>query len=146
MTNWRVREALPSDRPEIARMRHSLWPDSSMEEHLRELEMGLPEVNFVALDARGSLVGFVEAGLRSHAEGCDPSRPVGYVEGWFVCEEHRNRGAGASLIRAAEDWARGRGCVEMASDALIDNHTSQRAHEALGYEVVDRCVHFRKQL
>jgi len=34
----------------------------------------------------------------------------------------------------------------MASDALIDNDGSQRAHGALGFEVVDRCVHFRKQL
>jgi aminoglycoside 6'-N-acetyltransferase I len=34
----------------------------------------------------------------------------------------------------------------MASDALIDNIPSQRAHEALGYQVVDRCVHFRKLL
>jgi serine/threonine protein kinase len=34
----------------------------------------------------------------------------------------------------------------MASDAIIDNELSQRAHEALGYEVVDRCVHYRKRL
>jgi hypothetical protein len=33
----------------------------------------------------------------------------------------------------------------MASDALIDNE-AHRAHEALGFEVVDRCVHFRKEL
>jgi aminoglycoside 6'-N-acetyltransferase I len=33
----------------------------------------------------------------------------------------------------------------MASDALIDNDGSQPAHEALGFEVVDRCVHFRKE-
>jgi aminoglycoside 6'-N-acetyltransferase I len=132
-------------------MRHLLWPDSSAEEHLRELESGLPAVNFVAAsfvgdDERESLIGFVEAGLRSHADGCDPRHPVGYVEGWFVREEFRNRGVGRELIRAAEDWARAQGCVEMASDALIDNHVSQQAHGALGFEVVDRCVHYRKRL
>ena len=37
-------------------------------------------------------------------------------------------------------------CVEIASDATIDNELSQRAHEALGYQVVDRCVHYRKEL
>ena len=47
-------------------------------------------------------------------------------------------------MRAAEDWARAQGCVEMASDALIDNSESEKAHMALGFEVVDRCVHFRK--
>jgi hypothetical protein len=30
--------------------------------------------------------------------------------------------------------------------ALLDNEASQRAHSALGFEVVDRCVHFRKQI
>jgi hypothetical protein len=34
----------------------------------------------------------------------------------------------------------------MASDALIDNDGSQRAHAALGFEVVDQCVHLRKAL
>ena len=49
-------------------------------------------------------------------------------------------------MRSAEDWARAQGCLEMASDALIDNQASQRAHAALGFEVVDRCVNFRKAL
>src|SRR5260221_10595408 len=75
-----------------------------------------------------------------------PSRPVGYVEGWFVAQEYRRQGVGAKLLAAAEDWARSHGCVEMASDTWIDNDVSQRAHEALGFEVVDRFVHYRKNL
>jgi aminoglycoside 6'-N-acetyltransferase I len=47
---------------------------------------------------------------------------------------------------AAEDWARSKGCRETAPDALIDNQASQRAHAALGFEVVDRRVNFRKEL
>jgi aminoglycoside 6'-N-acetyltransferase I len=34
----------------------------------------------------------------------------------------------------------------MASDTWQDNVDSQRAHEALGFEVVDRCVNYRKVL
>jgi hypothetical protein len=45
---------------------------------------------------------------------------------------------GAELMRSAEDWARAQGCLEMASDALINNEGSLRAHEALGFEIVDR--------
>ena len=92
------------------------------------------------------LAGFVEVDLRSHADGCNPARPVGYIEGWYVAEDHRHRGMGRKLLAAAEDWARRQGCVEMASDTWIDNEVSQRVHEALGYEVVDRCVHYRKTL
>src|SRR4051794_25577460 len=46
----------------------------------------------------------------------------------------------------AEDWARSHGCVEMASDTWIDNELSKSCHEALGFEIVDRCVHCRKAL
>jgi aminoglycoside 6'-N-acetyltransferase I len=149
-----VRIAQPSDRTPLAKMRASLWPKASFEDHLTELDASfgnvsaatLPAVTLVSCDHNGKLAGFLEVGLRSHADGCDPRRPVGYVEGWFVDEAFRNQGIGGELMRAAEAWARSHGCLEMASDVLIDNHGSQRAHETLGFEVVDRCVHFRKNL
>ncbi len=97
-------------------------------------------------DNSGTLAGFLEVGLRSHADGCDPRQPVGFVEGWFVKESLRRRGVGAQLLAAAEDWARSQGCVEMASDTWIDSSLSQRVHEMLKFEVVDRCVHYRKAL
>jgi aminoglycoside 6'-N-acetyltransferase I len=135
-------------------MRALLWPDASEQEHLAELnagqsspgQPGFPVVNLVSEDERGGLTGFLEAGLRSHADGCDTRQPVGFVEGWFVGEEHRGKGVGGELMRAAEEWARAQGCREMASDALIDNVGSERAHTALGFEIVDRCIHFRKAL
>ena len=131
-----------------------LWPDASLEEQRKELDAALsnrvsgtlPVTILVSQDESGALAGFLEVGLRSHADGCDPARPVGFVEGWFVHEAFRNQGVGRELMRSAEKWARAQGCLEMASDALIDNDLSQRAHEALGFELVDRCVHFRKKL
>src|SRR6185437_10945650 len=32
--------------------------------------------------------GFLEVGLRSHADGRNPLRLVGYIEGWYVAEDH----------------------------------------------------------
>jgi len=150
----RVRLARDSDRNALAQMRALLWPDTGVEEHRRELDSvlshsmiaTLPMVILVSEDESGVLIGFLEIGMRSHADGCNPARAVGFVEGWFVQERFRNRGVGGELMRSAEDWARAQGCLEMASDALIDNEESQRAHEALGFDVVDRCVHFRKGL
>jgi aminoglycoside 6'-N-acetyltransferase I len=135
-------------------MRVALWPDGPFEEHLGEFDGQLatgmsgtlPAVTLVAEDTHGDLIGFLDVGLRSHADGCDTRRPVGYIEGWYVREASRNRGIGKGLVRAAEDWARDQGSIEMASDALFDNQTSLAAHEALGYQVVDRCFHFRKSL
>jgi aminoglycoside 6'-N-acetyltransferase I len=149
-----VRIARPADREHLARLRAALWPESSAEEHAQELASILggkalgtmPLIELVAEENSGALVGFAEVGLRSHADGCDVSHAVGYLEGWYVVESHRKRGIGRKLLQAAEEWARKQGCVEMASDALLTNEVSQRAHEALGYAVVDRCVRYRKLL
>ena len=77
------------------------------------------------------MVGFLQVDLRSHADGCNPSQSVGYVEGWYVAGDHRHSGVGRKLLAKAEDWARSYRCVEMASDAIVDNVLSQCAHEAL---------------
>ena len=151
-----IRPARLSDLDQLAPLCAALWPKASAEEHAHELRLilgGKPAVAltmpltiFVAEANDGKLLGFLEVDLRSHADGCDPSQPVGYIEGWYVAEDHRHCGVGKKLLAEAENWARTHKCVEMASDAIIDNELSQRAHEALGYEVVDRCVHYRKRL
>jgi aminoglycoside 6'-N-acetyltransferase I len=149
-----IRLAQLSDRDQLVRMHVALWPKTSAEEHARELNLILegkpvvttPLIILVAEVSDGVLAGFPEVDLRSHADGCNPSRPVGYIEGWYVAENHRHKGIGRRLLAAAEDWARNQGCVEVASDTWVDNEVSQRVHEALGYEVVDRCVHYRKPL
>jgi aminoglycoside 6'-N-acetyltransferase I len=154
MANFEVRLAQSADLDEIARMCELLWPESPMVEHAKDVDVvmtsgmsgTLPAAILVAHDAVGRLIGFLEVGLRSHADGCDIARPVGFVEGWFVYEQFRHQGVGRELMRAAEQWARRQGCMEMASDTWIDHEESRRAHEALGFEVVDRCVHFRKKV
>lgn len=135
-------------------MMHALWPDAAPEQHAADAAPilagdppgSLPAVFFLAETATGEIAGFIEAGLRSHADGCDPSHSVGFVEGWFVKAEYRRRKIGSLLLKEAEAWARCHGCREMASDTWIDHTDSQGAHEALGFEVVDRCVHYRKLL
>ena len=149
-----VRLAQLSDRDQLVRMHEALWPKTPAEEHARELTqilegkpvVTMPLIILVAEAGDRTLAGFLEIDLRSHADGCNPLRPVGYIEGWYVAENHRHKGIGRKLLAAAEDWARSQGCVEVASDTWVDNEVSQRVHEALGYEVVDRCVHYRKAL
>jgi aminoglycoside 6'-N-acetyltransferase I len=154
MPEAKIRLAQSADREAVALLCHALWPDSSAEEHARELNAKLsgkppstlPLVVFVAEEPDGSLSGFLEVGLRSHAEGCDPSYPVGYVEGWYVDEHCRRHGVGKALLTAAEGWARQQGCLEMASDIWLHNELSQRVHESLGFREVERAIHFRKAL
>jgi aminoglycoside 6'-N-acetyltransferase I len=151
--NAAVRLGVLADLDAVSRLFCALWPDGSRAEHQEEARAilagsppsTLPLVVFVA-EAGGAVVAFIEVGLRSHADGCDTRRPVGFIEGWLVEPEHRGKGVGRALMLAAEDWARSQGCRELASDTWLDHEVSQRAHEALGFEVVDRCVNFKKAL
>ena len=150
-----MRPAQPADHDRLAVLRNSLWPDSSAEDHAGELDLilagkaprTLPATIFVAESSANShVIGFLEAGLRSHADGCDESHPVGYVEGWYVAETHRRQGVGTALLHAAEVWARNQGCTEMASDTQLENLISQRTHESLGFQIAERSILYRKSL
>ena len=149
-----IRRAELADVPELAKMFYCLWPDGSVVEHTKELAtllagdfpQNLPGIILLAEKPDGGVVGFIEVDLRSHADGCDPLRWVAYIEGWYVAPTYRRKRVGAGLVAAAENWARNQGCREIASDAWLDAVESQYAHEALGFEVVDRCVHYRKNL
>lgn len=147
-----IRLGVLADLEAVSRLFYALWPDAPLTEHQEEARAilagappsTLPLVVFVA--EAGGIVAFIEVGLRSHADGCDPRRPVGFIEGWYVEPAHRGASVGRALMLAAEGWAHAQGCRELASDTWIDHEDSQRAHEALGFEVVDRCVHFKKTL
>ncbi|MGE5139637.1 MAG: aminoglycoside 6'-N-acetyltransferase, partial [Rudaea sp.] len=139
----------PADRAEWLRMRLALWPDQTPEELSAEIDelarTGEKLAVFVAARPEGGLGGFVEASLRPYAEGCT-TRPVGYLEGWYVDPDVRRQGVGAALVRAAEQWAREQGCREMGSDTWLDNLTGWHAHRALGYREVERLITFIKPL
>jgi aminoglycoside 6'-N-acetyltransferase I len=144
-----IRKIRPADSDEWISMRKGLWPETDDEQHRKEMAMMRSDADryavFVCEDGLGELVGFSEVSLRSWAEGC-LSSPVGYLEGWYVVPQYRERGVGKALLSASEDWARSRGCTEMASDTNIGSEASEAAHLALGFEVAGRVVAFRKDL
>jgi len=146
--SYSIRRATPDDKPEWLRMRQGLWPDAPMEYLSFDLDKLLanPDAGiFVASDSHGRLIAFIEAGLRSHGEGCETS-PVGYIEAWYVDPHVRGQKLGREMVHMAENWAREKGCTEMASDTWLENEASIEAHKKLGYWEVERLVHFVKRL
>jgi aminoglycoside 6'-N-acetyltransferase I len=144
-----IRPLDESDLPEWLRLRQMLWDGSSEDDQKDEMLDVIDDLEsqFVAVAdvGGGRLAGFLEASIRTHVEDCETDQ-VGYLEGWFVEDEYRQMGIGAGLVALAEDWARGHGCSEMASDAEIDNLVSLQAHQNLGYSETSRLVHLKKQL
>jgi aminoglycoside 6'-N-acetyltransferase I len=147
--NYRIRPLQENDIAEWFRLRKFLWEGSSDEEHKVEMldiyEHTESQLILVAETENGKLVGFLEASIRPFVEDCHTDH-VGYLEGWFVEPDYRRYGIGRKLVRAAEIWARNKGCIEMASDSEIGNDLSLKSHLNLGYQETSRLVHLRKDL
>lgn len=145
-----IRKAGSRDVDDRLALRLRLWPNTSLEDHRSEIALQLRDPRrFVALLARidgGEAVGFAEVALRvDPVNGCDSS-PVAFIEGIYVDTALRRRGVARALYAAAGQWATGRGCSELASDALLDDIASRNFHQAVGFTATERVIFFRKEL
>jgi len=145
-----IRRAAEGDLAAWAELRAALWPDDAVEDHFAEAAETLAgSGDFIALVAEtpeGLIAGFLEAALRhDYVNGCDTS-PVAFVEGLYVRPDYRKADTARRLCAAVADWARTRGCAELASDAEIDNLESHAFHKAIGFEETERVVYFRMAL
>ena len=138
------------DQPGWLEFRLALWPDADSDDHRGYMAISLaqPErfLQLMIYDDQRRPVGFIEGSIRSDYVNGTESSPVGFVEGVYVAPAWRRKGVARQLYAAIGDWAKARGCRELASDALLDNETSQRAHKRLGFRETERVVYFTKDL
>jgi aminoglycoside 6'-N-acetyltransferase I len=131
-------------------LREQLWPHCSRARHLEQMSgfLAAPHryAQYIAQDAGGVPIGFVEAALRYDYVNGTSSSPVAFLEGIYVVPAARRQGVARVLVACVEQWARGVGCTEFASDADLNNLHSQRMHQALGFQETERVVCFRKPL
>jgi len=143
----KIRRVLQEDKIEWLRMRKGIWPEAPDEYLNFDMDDNLVNDDYFVIFAcdGDKPIGLTEARIKDYGEGCETS-PVGYLEGWFVQEEYRGKGVVWVMTQAAENWVREKGCTEVASDTWLDNEPSIRAHLKMGYDEVERLVHFVKQL
>ena len=138
------------DQPGWLEFRLALWPDATADDHRGYMAISLaqPErfLQLMMYDEQRAPVGFIEGSIRADYVNGTETSPVGFVEGVYVAPAWRRRGVARRLFEAIGDWAQARGCHELASDALLDNLASQKAHVALGFKETERVVYFVKRL
>jgi aminoglycoside 6'-N-acetyltransferase I len=138
------------NQPGWLQMRVALWPDATADEHRGYMAISLaqPErfLQLMMYDEKRQPIGFIEGSIRSDFVNGTETSPVGFVEGVYVVPALRRHGVARRLFEAIGDWAKARGCRELASDALLENEASQRAHRALGFKETERVVYFSKTL
>ena len=143
-----IKRAGIQDADTLAALAAQMWTEHAPDElaaEFRELIQNEEAACFLKyIDGRP--VAFAQCQLRhDYVEGTDSS-PVGYLEGIFVSEAYRKKGAAAALLAACEDWAKKQGCAEFASDCELDNADSLRFHLAAGFEETNRIICFKKKL
>ena len=143
---------------EYHRMRHTLWPkheEHELYEEMLKILKGktfyrneLSWTIFVALRENGKLGGFIEITLYPELDFTN-SKPVGFIEGWYVDEDLRKIGVGRELANTAIKWVMAQGCTEIASDVEEDNLISQMAHIRLDFIETKKengCIFFKKSV
>jgi ribosomal protein S18 acetylase RimI-like enzyme len=148
----RLREATPDDADRIAhcyvamaRQHAALDPaEYRIPEHAAvvtrfrtELEAADEADLHLVAEVDGVVVGNLDAFTRPlPSEGSMRLPRRGALIGIAVDEDWRGRGIGTALMRAAEDWARGRGFDTLELDVADPNGAARRLYERLGYGLV----------
>jgi aminoglycoside 6'-N-acetyltransferase I len=118
--------------------------ESLYDEYIESLQSDRLAV-FLAVEG-DIVVGFAECSLRTdYVEGTDGGT-VGYLEGIYVLPEYRLRGIAKSLVKYCENWSSENGCLEFASDCLLDNIDSYKFHLKIGFQEANRIICFTKKL
>jgi aminoglycoside 6'-N-acetyltransferase I len=145
----KISKIIQNDFNEWLELALTLWPDYSicqMQVILTNILDSPREDGFIVRDDNGCAIAFMNLSLRSDYVPGATHSPVAYVEGIYVRDEYRKQGIGVALIQSAQEWAIDRGCIELASDALIENSASQEFHTKIGFQEVERTVFFIKSV
>lgn len=141
-----IRGVTAESKQEWARLAAALW-GAAPGELLAEWQAGrLPNEYLYYQADGGEALAFLSLALRhDYVEGTSTS-PVGYVEGIYVAPAFRGKGIARELIAFAGEWARQKGCSELASDAEATNTGSIAFHQKAGFAVANTVVCFTMKL
>jgi GNAT superfamily N-acetyltransferase len=140
----KIRRAKSGDAADLAALSGELgYPATAAEirSRLSRLKSAANDALFVA-ECDGEVIGWLHISVNHLIEV--PTRAE--INAFIVSEKQRSRGAGARLLHAAENWARGKKCVNMS---VRSNVVRERAHvfyERNGYEHYKTQKAFRKTL
>jgi aminoglycoside 6'-N-acetyltransferase I len=139
-----IREYEQSDLDNCEKLRMKLWSrenkahnekvtDFDSEGESSDCELGW---NIFVAEDKEQLIGFIETSIKKF-DGL-VNNHVGYIEGWYIDSNYRNKGLGKLLIIEAENWVKYEGCGSIASPIPVDNEAALELFEKLGYKVISR--------
>src|SRR5580692_3775521 len=140
-----IRRARSSDAARLAELSGQLgYPTTAAEitKRLRKLKPASQNALFVAESAEAGVVGWTHVSVTHLVEVGTRAE----LNGLIVAEGQRSLGAGARLLKAAEDWARKHDCPSMSVRSNVIRDRAHRFYERQGYEHYKTQKAFRKTL
>jgi aminoglycoside 6'-N-acetyltransferase I len=144
-----IRQAVKKDFNALVDLGLLLWPDESrgeVEKDFKDILSSKRQVVFVAQDEADNYAGFINVSTRREYIPGVTSFPIGYVEAIYVRRAYRRQGLASKLLEIGEQWARDKGCKQMASDTWLWNSGSQEFHKKAGFSEEERLVFFIKRI
>ena len=140
-----IRRARASDALRLAELAGQLgYPTTAAEmtKRLRRLKPPSQNALFVAESPSAGVVGWAHVSVTHLVEVGTRAE----LNGLIVAEDQRSLGAGARLLKAAEDWAREHGCPSMSVRSNVIRERAHKFYERQGYEHYKTQKAFRKPL
>lgn len=127
-----IREALPADLDDLARLATELGYPTNPEQIARRLAALLASPDhavFVVETAEQAVVGFLHVGIGRTLE----SEARAEIYGLVVDRDQRNAGLGAELVARAIAWAEERGSAQLRVRSNVVRDEAHRFYERLGF-------------
>lgn len=121
---------------------NNLWSNTTF----KQLKKDAKKTSQFIYKLKDKYVGFITCSLKKeYVIGCKTNK-VAYLEGLYVLPEYRRKGIAKELEEHFEQWAKKLGCKELASDLEIDNKASLDFHSKMGYDIVEKTIHLKKEI
>jgi ribosomal protein S18 acetylase RimI-like enzyme len=105
-------------------------------------QLASPNERIFLAESDGQVIGIIRCVESSGSPLLDPPR-YAYISSAYVRPEARRRGALRALVAAARNWCAERGLDEARLHSVADDEGSNRAWDALGFDVVE---HMRRSV
>jgi GNAT superfamily N-acetyltransferase len=140
----KIRPALPEDASELARLSTQLGYPMAPGVAAAQLAglTGQGDHALLVAEAAAGLAGWIQVSVSRIFESPDSAEIAGLV----VDESRRGEGVGPALLRAAEEWARARGCRAVRVRSNVVRERAHAFYEREGYGKVKVQQVFEKPL
>jgi ribosomal protein S18 acetylase RimI-like enzyme len=151
-----VRPATPADLAFVVELRMALLrehgnnpiyarlrPDAPVRaRRIFSAQLSSPNERIFLAEADGAVIGIIRCVESTGSPLLDPAR-YAYISSAYVRPEARRRGVLRALVAAARNWCAERGLDEARLHSVADDEGSNRAWDALGFDVVE---HMRRSV